>query len=1170
MESVLPLGGFQLPFRQRLSRLYNDTKKSTDFVKGPVQNEQDPEVKALHRKLRIQKDRLVSWGVEWSDPNQSAEIDESLSKAGLSEVVGSIMSTIKDILAEAEPLWLSTKPMPDANRSPTDRKMSPANWDKSHFEDLIRDLTSSIDTLYDLSRTRYMGAVSNCPVKQPEKMSSAVDEPRPFESTRMQTPQTVRPDSLTHLRPKQDASNGHPSREVVFMSKTAYAELTKGTSKEPWAPLLLEYATFNWVYSLTGIMPPMSRFEKLSDCLQQDSQRSPGAWIGLPRLIGYFEDMENSRLGLLYRFPPSFNAVSFESINQKPRYSLPTLANLLANPGAEPNLEAKFRLAHNLANTVFDMHERGFAHGDLTTSVICFSVGANSGPTITSGDVDVRRPLVSSFHLFAEDGTDTNPSNSTDYRSHEDSYSIDERILDLIQLSHILISVGLWQPLESLSEGGSIERHFDQLSRKCGTLYMKAVHTCFSAVENERNGELQTRSLLSAVQMRVSRFLETCCILDVGSGLEDQLSLELRDTATTTAAVSEKAPVTATAASSVVPKELSDVKISPGIPKEPQQTLPSRVKSSEVEADDTLGKPEARTKLYPNIPLPPDVVEQWNTILMPQINQALQQFYRKNPESVEISLESVGPSPLNTRPTIVVVCSSVSKVRAILRKRLGELFDDSTGFALKVCKGHVMRSRRWLKDAVPSMARRSNVGSLQGKDVDIDRFVNAINPGFQKKPGNGASIGAWTGHQHLPPVSFGGLIQIDDALYGMTVHHILDDPDHDFGDRDVSRSSALPVRDFSPVAPISDDDGEGFGYELSDAESEPYSESDISSDWGEEDEEDEEESEPGDIPGIEPGYGDRYDVTQPALDDVEEEFYPSAETKDEDHLDTYAVGKVYASSGIRRKVSGGLTHEVDWALFKFSHDRLPEDNTIPHAQWTPGANLSSPEAKERLLRPSTVAGFSELAGKQVQCTARTSGLQTGQILPALVSVKIYGRTSPSHTYQVTGTASSTGSSRLPIGIPGDSGAWIVDSKNGQLCGHVLAWSHRKQVAYICPMEVLLKDMLQTLKAKEIRLPHGEVLMNLHDETSIGINLKKESLPGLACADNSTADSSYDTEDKTYGSSMMTSNRSMASLTGSEEMSSQSSFRMESPSSGMEALSCTLGDLKLGRRIDVGG
>ncbi|EJP61252.1 HET-s/LopB domain-containing protein [Beauveria bassiana ARSEF 2860] len=85
METLLPAGGFQLPFQRRLSRLYNDTKKSSDFVQAlvPREKQQDPD----------------------SDPaHQAAKINESLSRAGLSEVVSSIMSTIKDILAEAEQL----------------------------------------------------------------------------------------------------------------------------------------------------------------------------------------------------------------------------------------------------------------------------------------------------------------------------------------------------------------------------------------------------------------------------------------------------------------------------------------------------------------------------------------------------------------------------------------------------------------------------------------------------------------------------------------------------------------------------------------------------------------------------------------------------------------------------------------------------------------------------------------------------------------------------------------------------------------------------------------------------------------------------------------------------------------------------------------------------------
>jgi hypothetical protein len=64
-----------------------------------------------------------------------------------------------------------------------------------------------------------------------------------------------------------------------------------------------------------------------------------------------------------------------------------------------------------------------------------------------------------------------------------------------------------------------------------------------------------------------------------------------------------------------------------------------------------------------------------------------------------------------------------------------------------------------------------------------------------------------------------------------------------------------------------------------------------------------------------------------------------------------------------------------------------------------------------------------------------------------------------------------------MGIPGDSGAWVVDRDQGAVCGHILAWSERKRVAYICPMDVLLLDIAETLEAHEIRLPGGEVIFS---------------------------------------------------------------------------------------------
>jgi len=485
---------------------------------------------------------------------------------------------------------------------------------------------------------------------------------------------------------------------------------------------------------------------------------------------------------------------------------------------------------------------------------------------------------------------------------------------------------------------------------------------------------------------------------------------------------------------------------------------------------------------------------------MPQVNMALRHFYRKHPESVEISLESIGESPLKTKPTVLVVCSSVSKVRAILKRKLGILFDGTTGFALKVCRGQVLRSRNC--GVGRSMGRGGDGG-------DSDE-TTAVNPDFQERPHNGASIGAWIGDRHLPPVSFGGLIMVDDKPYGMTVHHMLDDPDQDNYTlpteglpRSMARQqSGVPdlaawyAQQYQNTDSETESSGtESFACEFSDTDSDSFSESAITSELSDDGEFDEQEdllTEPGDIPGIEPGCGDEYIVTQPALDDVEEGFYPSVETQDEDHLDTYSLGEVYASSGIRRRSDNGLIHEVDWALFEFHDNRLPGDNSIPRIKSAADAaksedKQSSTPARDLAIRPTGVAPATSLPGLEVQCVARTSGLQTGVVLATLSSVKIYGRQSPSHTYQISGTSTTpaTGATDggdkpqprpLSMGVPGDSGAWIVDCEQGQLCGHVLAWSERKRVAYICPMEVLLKDIAETLDAGEIRLPGGEVVV----------------------------------------------------------------------------------------------
>jgi hypothetical protein len=436
---------------------------------------------------------------------------------------------------------------------------------------------------------------------------------------------------------------------------------------------------------------------------------------------------------------------------------------------------------------------------------------------------------------------------------------------------------------------------------------------------------------------------------------------------------------------------------------------------------------------------------------MPHINHVLRGFYKKYPESVEISLESIGESPTTTKPTILVICSSVNKVRSILKKSL--VYDKST-YGLKVCRGKVLRSRK-------QGARRSMAKEFGGD-------MKPANADHQERPSNGASIGAYVGERHLPPVSFGGLIMVDNKPYGMTVHHMLDDPEAEEDDLEaeaqepILRSSAhylnMPDLTHSESSLYSSGDEE-YMYDLSDydsdfsgdEQSEPEDEEEVDED------ESDDELEPGDIKGIPQGCGDEYMITQPAIDDVDEDFYPSEETRDEDHLDSFGLGEIYASSGIRRRVENDTVHEIDWALFEFNPSRCPESNRIS----------ASKRFCPKDTYPVNVAPTSDLSDLPVHCMARTSGLQSGRILPGMVIVKIYGRQTPSSSYQVAGK----------LGVPGDSGAWVVDNDHGRACGHVLAWSSKKKVAYICPMDVLLRDIGETLNAKSVSFPGGEEIFS---------------------------------------------------------------------------------------------
>ncbi|KAI5287140.1 hypothetical protein KEM55_000072, partial [Ascosphaera atra] len=99
---------------RRLTELYTDTKSTCENVTNAASTNDDPELVALNQKFRAQKDRLLAWGLEWSDASaaQPNDIDDALNKAGFSDVVAGVMSSMQEILNEAEEIQSPKGPAP--------------------------------------------------------------------------------------------------------------------------------------------------------------------------------------------------------------------------------------------------------------------------------------------------------------------------------------------------------------------------------------------------------------------------------------------------------------------------------------------------------------------------------------------------------------------------------------------------------------------------------------------------------------------------------------------------------------------------------------------------------------------------------------------------------------------------------------------------------------------------------------------------------------------------------------------------------------------------------------------------------------------------------------------------------------------------------------------------
>ncbi|MCJ1276425.1 hypothetical protein MMC21_004230 [Puttea exsequens] len=1063
-----------LPPRLRLTQLYADAKRNYEqIVQLPITNEQ---YSSLHRKLKIQKDRLVAWGLEWADSkaDRSDDIDTSLDRAGISDLVASIMTSINELLEEAERIQPQSRPPPRAS-FPNEKAGlidgPSTQWTPSslaRLDDITKDITTSIDTLCDLSRSQQIlrkqhGAsdekksilssssrsdkaaqgrfTPNRKSLISDEGSAVQEEPSIISSTRINPADITfpaRPQSPTYLPPSYDSTATDPGNRIFGYLKTAQNVSPNPLSRSHNMPVLVDYYSVDGAYPTSCSKPLLQHYETLVLALQGLTSESEDAYTGSLKIIGWLLDPYESTFAFVYEIPRSPHVEYPLSV---PTLRAPrSLLSYLQHSGEidasnVPCLEDRFRLAFNLVTNLLHIHAKGLTHRNINSNNVVFvtenepqdseskpwTKGAIRKPYLVSWDqlAEVTSPAQEVLTSYIYRHPDVERGQRASHRATHDVYS----------LGLVLLEIGLWMPVQKLWKTKYSRSDFKarlqeiyakKLAAKCGIGYANAVAHCLTAVERSQSARARSRPASpegpstpqTEYYWKVFKPLERCCMMDALD--------EPRIVATSAAFPPRSTSLEPPAHPQLLPEASAD-------------STDARLWDA-VQADSPLNPGVKVDVCIWSHKIPQATRTYFDTVMLPRLSRMFAKAINRW-ESYEIQVCMAGETPETAKPTVLMVCRSIRRAWKILR----HVNEEKGLFDIQVASGQLTRSKRPKK-----------------KRTKKSRPADCISAGqqpsrFQQKPTCGASIGCFVDEQHSEAVTFGGVVLVDGEPHGMSVHHMLEDADAGPSE-DVKKGSWPP--NIVNVPGLEADELTG-NFELLDISDDEFDalESEVPAefDW-------DNELNTGDVAGMKSGQGSHIIVTQPALDDVDPDFFPDEDEMSDDHLVIHGLGNIHASSGLRRFTHGEVAHEVDWALFKLHDDRKPTANKVMG-----GSKHCDKAIDGGPSYPSKVMKADALGDLQVHAFGSTSGLASGTILPEMQLTKMPGRLYPSPVWRVKGD----------FGVGGDSGAWVIDNATGGVCGHVTAYSECWQYATIAPMEVMLHDMEQELGAS-VALPTSDV------------------------------------------------------------------------------------------------
>ena len=1016
---------------RRITQIYTDTKRFYEqIVQEHVTN---PQISSLHLKLRIQKDRLVAWGIEWADSTaQKGDIDNSLDRAGISDLVASIISSIHELLSDAENVQPSFQPpgrLPDQKGgflSMPNREWS--SEDLARLGDLVNSVTTSIDTLCDLSRsTQAIREESSFGRDKKRLRSSAISTdsqsrsstPVPYSpatgnftllgvssfvtSTRIDARRLVFPKSSSippAQPPAYDLVTASPdNRKVALLKQDASSSpLSAPRDQSCDKPVLVDYG-YGFDYSpASGKFPALKRYESLILALQTCDKDDQDVYTGCLKIVGWVVDTSRSRFGFVYEIPLT------GPLNSNSHFTTSSPATLLSflqhsgNTDTEnlPSLEDRFRLALNLVTNLLHTHAKGVTHRHINSNNVIF---VENGPWSEDQkpwkEGVIRKPYLVSWDQCAEDTANVSEEMHVSrlYRHPESKVGARSSFkpgYDLYSLGLVLLEVGLWMPLHKLWKTKYTlpvfrkklqSTYAHKLAGKCGSAYMGVVEYCLRAVDMD-NATLTSHRMSQDYQQtkkqedfywKALKPLEKCCLID---GSNEPAVHPFPSMATTHNEIHENFQSQS---------NLSENKDAPVAG--PRESYNDAVSGPEpeqrLEADSPTERGVTTDLLVWSYRIPTPLHAYYKSVMLPKLSRMLARAIDRW-EGYTIMTFMAGDNPETARPTIYMSCLSIVRAWKILEY----VNRDKKYFDIKVAVGQMNYSKAGKKRG-RRPKKKSNVAA---KAQRHDQSQTSNPSKYQRKPSCGASIGAFVDEQHLEAVTFGGYILAGGEPFGMSVHHMLEDQDVDHGLNYVLDREQTDQRPTENSDASSDD---VWGHVQPDDDFDP---SILDQDF--DDEDDEDCFNMGDTLGTVPGNGRDQVITQPALDDVDPEFFPNEDDMSDEHLSSHGLGYVHASSGMKKVRHGPnkVAYEVDWSLFKVCEGRLDPTNKVhgdeKHCKTVP--NQGSSPHPHQLLQAAA------LGDRKVHAIGATSGLAGGVILPEMIEQKMPGRVFPSAVWMFKG------------------------------------------------------------------------------------------------------------------------------------------------------------------------